>query len=77
LAKLYLDSSTIVKRYVEETGSESVSLLYGKSDVQELTLCFSLWNLGEVIGVIDYYQKRGWITEDQSRKALSNLGVKL
>ena len=41
--------------------------------MQKLTLCFSIWNLGEVIGVIDYYQKRGWITEDQSRKALSNL----
>ena len=70
--KLYLDSSTIVKRYIEETGSESVSLLYAKSDVQELTLCFSIWNVGETIGVIDFYRKRGWITEDQGKKAFSN-----
>jgi predicted nucleic acid-binding protein len=73
LTKLYLDSSAIVKRYVEETGSESASLIYNKSDVQELTLCFSIWNVGEVIGVIDIYQKRRWITEDQSNKARVNL----
>jgi uncharacterized protein len=73
LAKLYLDSSTIVKRYIEELGSESISLIYSKSDVQELTICFSIWNVGETIGVIDHYQKRGWITADECKKALSNL----
>ena len=73
MTKLYLDTSAIVKRYVEETGSESASLIYNKSDVQELTLCFSIWNVGEVIGVIDIYQKRRWITEDQSNKARVNL----
>ena len=73
MEKLYLDSSVIIKRYVEETGSESVSLIYNKSDVQELTLCFSIWNIGEVIGVIDHYQKRNWITEDQGRNARVNL----
>jgi len=73
LTKLYLDSSTIVKRYVQEKGSDSASVVYTKSDAQELVICFSIWNIGEVVGVIDHYQRRDWITAEQSRVALSNL----
>ncbi len=47
--------------------------IYNKSDAKELTICFSMWNIGEVIGAIDRYQRRGWITENQSSIALSNL----
>ncbi len=32
-----------------------------------------MWNIGETIGVIDQYQRRGWITEDQFTSALGGL----
>jgi predicted nucleic acid-binding protein len=30
-----------------------------------------MWNVGEALGVIDQYQRRGWITKDQFEKAIS------
>ncbi len=73
MAKLYLDSSAIVKRYIAEKGSESVAEIYQKSDTKEISICFSMWNIGEAIGVIDQYQRRGWITEDQFTSAVGGL----
>ena len=32
-----------------------------------------MWNIGETIGVIDQYQRRGWISEDQSKSAIDAL----
>jgi predicted nucleic acid-binding protein len=73
MAKMYLDSSVIVKRYIAEKGSESVAEIYQKSDTKEIGICFSIWNIGETIGVIDQYQRRGWITEDQFTSAMGGL----
>ena len=73
MAKLYLDSSTGVKRYVVEDGSESVAQIYEEADAKEITICFPIWNIGEAIGIIDYYQRRSWITEDQGKRALNAL----
>jgi predicted nucleic acid-binding protein len=58
---VYLDSSAIVKRYVEEAGSEKVCELYDSTLAGELTLSFSVWNIGEVLGVLDKYRRRGWL----------------
>ena len=55
----YLDTSAIVKRYVEEPGSEVISGIYNKVLSGELKLAFSVWNIGEVLGVLDKYFKRG------------------
>jgi len=65
---VYLDSSAIVKRYVEEAGSEIVCELYDSALAGELTLSFSAWNIGEVLGVLDRYWRRGWL-EDESYAA--------
>jgi predicted nucleic acid-binding protein len=73
MAKLYLDSSVIVKRYIAERGSESVAEIYRRSDTKEIGICFSIWNIGETIGVIDQYQRRGWITEGQFAGAIGGL----
>lgn len=73
MTKLYLDSSVIVKRYVAERGSESAAKIYEESDAREIGICFSVWNIGETVGAIDQYQKRGWITDAQFNKALSGL----
>lgn len=45
MARLYLDSSTIVKRYVAERGSDSTARIYEKSEMKEITICFSIWNI--------------------------------
>ena len=72
MAKLYLDSSAIVKRYVVEQGSDLVNRVYTESDAQAATICFSLWNVGETIGVIESYQRRGWLSEEGGSKAIKN-----
>jgi predicted nucleic acid-binding protein len=73
MVKLYLDSSVIVKRYIAEKGSQSVAEIYQKSDTKEIGICFSMWNIGETIGVIDQYQRKGWITEGQFISAIGGL----
>jgi predicted nucleic acid-binding protein len=59
---VYLDTSAIIKRYVQESGSEVVASLYSKAWLGEAKIAFSLWNIGEVLGVLDKYYKYGWLT---------------
>jgi predicted nucleic acid-binding protein len=70
---VYLDSSAIVKRYVEEKGSELVDRVYGKSEIGELRLAFSIWNIGEAIGVFDRYLIRKLISGKEFSTARSDL----
>jgi len=49
----YLDSSAIVKRYVKEPGSTTVRKLYLKAYSGEAVISFNIWNIGEVLGVLD------------------------
>lgn len=65
----YLDSSAIVKRYVLEKGSDTISKVYDKSLNGELILATSAWNIGEVLGVLDKYFRRGWLGEDDYNMA--------
>lgn len=50
---VYLDTSAIIKRYVEEPGTDLMRNLYRKVYVGELKLSFNIWNIGEVLGVLD------------------------
>jgi len=50
---VYLDSSAIVKRYIKEPGSDLVRSFYLKAYSGDIKLSYSLWNIGEVLGVID------------------------
>ncbi len=61
---VYLDTSAIVKRYIVENGSDIVNELYEKCLNGDLILSFSIWNIGETIGVFDKYYRRGWITRE-------------
>ena len=47
---VYLDSSTIVKRYVEEAGSEVARDVYNSALAGNLILSFSAWNIGRYWG---------------------------
>src|SRR5260370_14791277 len=64
----YLDTSAIVKRYISESGTEVMGELYRAAEAQALLLQFSLWNVGEVLGVMDTYQRRGWITKTEHER---------
>ena len=54
----YLDSSAIVKRYVKEVGGDYVRQLYLGAYAGEVRLAFSVWNVGEVLGVLDKARRR-------------------
>jgi predicted nucleic acid-binding protein len=55
----YLDSSSLVKRYVKEPGSNIVRDIYLKAYSGELIIAFSSWNIGEVLGAFDKAHSRG------------------
>jgi predicted nucleic acid-binding protein len=61
---VYLDSSAIVKRYIKEAGTEIMDLVFGYAEDDHIKLFFSIWNIGEVLGVFDEYIRRKVINED-------------
>jgi predicted nucleic acid-binding protein len=69
---VYLDTSSVVKRYVEETGSRLTDFIYRKAEGRVHHIVISLWNVGEVIGVLDRYHERKLLDEDAVMKALKN-----
>jgi uncharacterized protein len=50
--RFYLDSSAITKRYSREEGTAGVVEVYRSAYAGRSTLCFSEWNIGEVLGVL-------------------------
>ncbi len=50
---VYLDTSAIVKRYVDKPGSEFVRSLYRSAYAGGAKLASSVWNIGEMLGVLD------------------------
>ncbi len=67
---LYLDSSAIVKRYLEERGSNALDTVYEGLESEEHRAAFSVWNLGEVVGAIDTRAERGDLDERSRHEAL-------
>ncbi len=70
--KAYLDSSAIVKRYVSEPGSSAVDYVFDKGWAGEIYLTTSIWNIGEVLGVLDIRRRRGWLSEDDFERTLKD-----
>jgi len=62
--KFYLDSSAIVKRYVLEEGTEKVKETYLEALNGAASLHFSVWNIGEVLGVLHAYHRRKWLESE-------------
>jgi predicted nucleic acid-binding protein len=56
--RVYLDSSALLKRYVKEEGSDVLNTIYSKTDSAEISLSSSIWNIGEVIGVLYLQEQR-------------------
>ena len=68
---VYLDSSAIAKRYIEEKGSESVDAVYEVLEKEgSHRVAFSIWNIGEVFGAIDTRRQRGDIDEKAMSEAI-------
>ena len=72
MVKVYIDSSALVKRYVSEPGSSTVDFIFDKSLMGELTTATSIWNIGEVLGVLDLRRRRRWLGEDEFKEVLEN-----
>ena len=77
MLKLYLDSSTILKRYVTEPGTETTDFIFDRAESGEVAISFSLWNIGEVLGVLDERRRRGWLSEGEFKEALEMLSNEL
>lgn len=63
--RVYLDSGAIIKRYVEERGSDIVKAEYLEAYDSSASLAFSLWNMGEVLGVLDRAKRLGRLGEKE------------
>ncbi len=62
---VYLDTSAILKRYLDEEGSDVVKELFRDAYRGEVKLAFSFWNIGEVIGTLDKRLRRGQLGRDE------------
>lgn len=71
--RVYLDTSGVVKRYVEERGTEVLDRLYEVAEAGDVTASFSIWNVGEVLGVLDRYRTRGVINDEEFGALLRSL----
>jgi len=71
MKRVYLDSSAIVKRYVKERGTEVVDLVFDNAELGNVKIFFSIWNIGEVLGVLDRYRRRNLISSKEFESALS------
>ncbi|MBO3804166.1 MAG: hypothetical protein JTT11_09940 [Candidatus Brockarchaeota archaeon] len=60
-----------MKRYVEEKASEVVDEVYEMAEAGKLKIAFSIWNVGEVIGVLDRHVSRRLISAEMFRTVLS------
>jgi len=69
---IYLDTSSVVKRYVQEKGSRAADILYEKAEKAEYRIVISLWNIGEVLGVLDSYHSRRLLNDEDFHGTLTN-----
>ena len=72
MLKIYLDSSAIVKRYVSEPGSSAVDYVLDEGWAGEVSIVTSIWNIGEVLGVLSERRKRRWLSESEFKRVLED-----
>lgn len=69
----YLDTSALVKRYVQEPGTPAVDTIFDSASVGAIVIATSVWNLGEAFGVFDYRHRRRLLTEREFQHAVQSL----
>lgn len=77
MLRLYLDTSTIVKRYITEPGTLTTDLVFDRAEGGELIITLSLWNIGEALGVLDERRRRRWLSEEEFTEILKRLADEL
>jgi predicted nucleic acid-binding protein len=70
---VYLDSSSLVKRYISEPGSDTLDAVYREAERGRIKIAFSIWNIGETIGVIDRKERLGKIGHQESTNVIIDL----
>lgn len=55
VARYFLDTSALVKRYVEEPGSDVVDGVFAGAHAGDAVVVVSYWNIGEAAVVFDKY----------------------
>ena len=73
MLRLYLDSSTIIKRYIAEPGTSTADMIFDRAENGELLITLSLWNIGEIFGVMDQRRRRRWLSEAEFVRAMKML----
>ena len=63
---IYLDTSALVKRYVEEEGTQEVDRLFDSAYRGSAVLATSALNLGEASSVLDRKARRGELSGDMT-----------
>ncbi len=66
----YLDTSALVKRYVEEPGSEMVDDIYTRAYKGVTIIVTSYWNIAEAAVVFDKYERRLGLSARHQMEAL-------
>jgi hypothetical protein len=72
MIRIYLDTSALVKRYVEEEGSKEIDLMFERAYREETKLVTSQWNVAEAVVVFDKYQRKGLLDATQTLNLLRN-----
>jgi predicted nucleic acid-binding protein len=70
---VYLDTSSLLKRYLEEKGSQVVDKVYEESEKGNIKAVFSIWNVGEALGVLDRYRRRNLLSSEDFDTAVKGL----
>jgi hypothetical protein len=61
---IYLDTSALVKRYVEEEGTQEVDKLFNSAYRGSAVLVTSVLSIGEAVSVLDKKARRGELAGD-------------
>jgi len=61
----------IVKRYIQEEGTQFADFLFDRASQGYLILALNLLNIGEVLGVFDQYLKRNWVDQETFDKLMT------
>lgn len=73
MADAYLDTSALVKRYIQEPGTVAVDVIFDRASNASLSIATSAWNIGEAFGVFDYRRVRKLLTEHEFHVAVQSL----
>ncbi|MFX1513515.1 MAG: type II toxin-antitoxin system VapC family toxin [Promethearchaeota archaeon] len=67
---VYLDSSAILKRYLDEIGTNIADIIFDKAQSALVTIIYNILNTGEVIGIFDKLLNMKKISEKEYKSSI-------